>query len=107
MQLTAYNTLCFADASEVELRDATIIFSILEKMNTGMGISLGALLLTMGALTKEVLGNSGSFSIYNFAFFIIGILVLLSIIDCLSLAKNSGHRLLIKRKNPSQVNQNP
>lgn len=98
MQLTAYNTLCFADVSEVELRDATIIFSILEKMNTGMGISLGALLLTMGALTKEVLGNSGSFSIYNFAFFITGILVLLSIIDCLSLAKNSGHRLLIKRK---------
>jgi len=49
MQFTALNTIGFADVPQARMRDASTLFSVLQQMNAGMGIAVGALALSIAA----------------------------------------------------------
>jgi hypothetical protein len=52
MQFTATSTLAYADVPQAQMRHATTLFSVLAQMNTGMGIALGALALSVTELLR-------------------------------------------------------
>jgi EmrB/QacA subfamily drug resistance transporter len=95
MQFTALNTIGFADVPQARMRDATTLFSVLQQMNAGMGIAVGALALSIAALIR---GGAGTVSAGDFrlAFWLIGVLAALAIIDSFWLPARAGARVLRK-----------
>jgi MFS family permease len=95
MQFTALNTIGFADMPQARMRDATTLFSVLQQMNAGMGIAVGALALSIAALIR---GDAGSVSAGDFrlGFWLIAALAALAIIDSLWLPVRAGARVLRK-----------
>ncbi len=95
MQFTALNTIGFADVPQARMRDATTLFSVLQQMNAGMGIAVGALALSIAALLR---GGTDTVSAADFrlAFWLIAALAALAIVDSLSLPVRAGERVLRK-----------
>lgn len=97
LQFTAYNTIGFADVPKENMRDATTLFSVLQQMNAGMGIAIGALALSVAGLmhgSDSVRVGTGDFRV---AFLIVATLALAGTLDSWLLPKDAGARVL-KRK---------
>lgn len=96
LQFTAYNTLGFADVPKENMRDATTLFSVLQQMNAGMGIALGALALSVASLLHGNDPGNASANDFRMAFGMIAVLALLGTIDSWMLPRNAGHGVLKK-----------
>ena len=96
MQFTALNTIGFADVPQPQMRDATTLFSVLQQMNAGMGIAVGALALSVAALVH---GSAQGVVAADFqlAFWLIAAMALLANIDCLLLPAKAGQQVLAPR----------
>lgn len=96
MQFTALNTIGFADMPPAQMRDATTLFSVLQQMNAGLGIAVGALALSVA---EAINGTPGMAATHDFqlAFWMIAGLALLAVIDSVSLSADAGARVLKAR----------
>jgi EmrB/QacA subfamily drug resistance transporter len=98
MQFTALNTIGFADVPQAHMRDATTLFSVLQQMNAGMGIAVGALALSIAELIR---GSAGAAAAGDFrlGFWLITVLAALAIVDSLWLPVQAGARVLRRNLN--------
>ncbi|OZI29978.1 MFS transporter [Bordetella genomosp. 10] len=97
LQFTAYNTIGFADVPQDHMRDATTLFSVLQQMNAGMGIALGALALSLARLLHGSEAGQAGAGDFRLAFWLIAALALAGTVDSWRLPKDAGQRVL-KRK---------
>ena len=94
MQFTALNTIAFADVPQPQMRDATTLFSVLQQMNAGMGIAIGALVLAVAQQLRGSGIHEAAAGDFRLAFWFITGIALLALIDSLWLPKNAGQQLL-------------
>ncbi len=91
MQYTALNTVAFADVAPPQMSGASTLFSVLQQMNSGIGIAFGALALRLGeAITGHERAAAADFRI---AFIAVVCVCLLAIADCTRLAKTAGSQV--------------
>ncbi|MBI0329325.1 DHA2 family efflux MFS transporter permease subunit [Burkholderia plantarii] len=96
MQFTALNTIGFADVPQPQMSHATTLFSVLQQMNAGMGIAIGALALSVaGIIHGSPQGNPGSAD-FHLAFGLISLIAALAVVDSLLLPRDAGERLLAR-----------
>ena len=89
MQYTALNTVGFADVQPAQMSGASTLFSVLQQMNTGIGIAFGAMALRLGeALTGHA--NAPTASDFRIAFAAVVCVCLLAIADCARLSRSAG-----------------
>lgn len=100
MQFTALNTIGFADVPQSQMRDATTLFSVLQQMNAGMGIAVGALALSSAHLMGATPGVEPVLTDYRIAFWLIAGMALLAVADSLCLSNDAGERVLVRRAVP-------
>lgn len=94
MQFTALNTIGFADIPQVQMRDATTLFSVLQQMNAGMGIAVGALALSAAQWIHGGSNGEPALADYSLALWLIAGLALLAVIDSFTLPANAGEQVL-------------
>ena len=94
MQFTATSTLAYADVPQDQMRSATTLFSVLAQMNTGMGIALGALALSVTELLRGTPAGQPGVGDFHGAFLAMAALALLALVDCWRLPADAGQRLL-------------
>jgi EmrB/QacA subfamily drug resistance transporter len=97
MQFTALNTIGFADVPPTQVRDAATLFSVLQQMNGGLGIAIGALALS---IAEQIRGSVSGFAVagdFRLAFWLISGLALLAVVDSLSLSADAGDQVLVGR----------
>ncbi len=90
MQYTALNTVAFADVQPAQMSGASTLFSVLQQMNSGIGIAFGAMALRLGeAVTGHERAAAADFRI---AFTAVVCVCLLAIADCtrLGAVKTAG-----------------
>jgi EmrB/QacA subfamily drug resistance transporter len=97
MQFTALNTIGFADVSQRQMRDATTLFSVLQQMNAGMGIAIGALALSVAETIRRGSAGAASAGDFHLAFWFIAAMALLAVIDSARLTRTAGTGILAKR----------
>ncbi len=96
MQFTAMNTIGFADVPQPQMRHATTLFSVLQQMNSGMGIAVGALALSVAALIHGSPQGSPGVADFHLAFAMIAALAAVAIVDSARLPRDAGQRLLAR-----------
>ncbi|MCF4167358.1 MFS transporter [Zavarzinia compransoris] len=86
MQFTCVNTLAFADVPAAGMNGANTLFTIVQQISIGLGITLGAVALRLG----EALAPAGDLARFHLAFLVIGAIALMALIDTLTLAARAG-----------------
>lgn len=97
MQFTALNTIGFADVPEAQMRDATTLFSVLQQMNAGMGIGVGALALSVAETLRGTHAGAAGTGDFHLAFWLITALAALGVADSVLLPRSAGAHLLARR----------
>jgi EmrB/QacA subfamily drug resistance transporter len=97
MQFTAFNTIGFADVTPAQMRDATMLFSVLQQMNAGMGIAIGALALSVSQVLLGDAAGLAHTSDFRLALLMMAGMALLAIIDVARLPANAGQDVLARR----------
>ena len=98
MQFTALNTIGFADVPQAQMRDATTVFSVLQQMNAGMGIAVGALALSLAELLRGTDPAQAGTADFRLAFWLVAGLALPAVADSLLLPRDAGARVLRRRQ---------
>ena len=90
MQFTSVNTLAFADIPKPLISSATSFAAVVQQMGMGMGVAVGAVMLRAAAWMRGE--HTGVLSLMDFhiAFWMVGILALLAVIDCFALPAHAG-----------------
>ena len=95
VQFTALNSIAFSDVNNQEMRDATTLFSVVLQMNTGMGISMGALAIALSTWLYQHFGQLiVHVGIYQLACWFMSLLIFCGLIECWLLPKQAGAALL-------------
>ena len=97
MQFTAMNTIGFSDVPQPQMRDATTLFSVMQQMNAGMGIAVGALALSVAEILNGSAAGMATTQDFQLAFWFVAGLALLAIVDSLLLPAGAGARVLKAR----------
>jgi EmrB/QacA subfamily drug resistance transporter len=97
MQFTALNTIGFSDMPQPQMRDATTLFSVMQQMNAGMGIAVGALALSVAEILNGSAAGMATTQDFQLAFWFVAGLALLAIVDSLFLPAGAGARVLKAR----------
>ena len=97
MQYSAVNTICYADMPPAQMRDATTLFSVLQQMNAGMGIAVGALFLAFAEHLRGTAAGMAGAGDFHLAFWMMSLLALASVVDSVLLPRNAGHRVLVAK----------
>lgn len=98
MQFTAFNTIGFADLTPAQMRDATMLFSVLQQMNAGMGIAIGALALSVAQLLRGDADALAGTDDFRLALVMMAALALLAIVDAARLPADAGQDVLARRR---------
>ncbi|CAG9266930.1 MDR family MFS transporter [Paraburkholderia unamae] len=97
MQFTALNTIGFADVPQPQMRDATTLFSVLQQMNGGMGIAVGALALSVAEALRGTHAGTAGAADFHLAFWMITALAALGVVDSVLLPRSAGAHILARR----------
>ncbi|WP_226911315.1 MFS transporter [Gallaecimonas mangrovi] len=97
MQFSALNTLCYADIPHSQMRDANTLQSVLQQMNIGTGIAVGALTLSIAAAILGIDTDALTPKAFQIAFALLALLSLMAIVDALRLPKDAGSSVLKSR----------
>ncbi len=90
MQFTALNTLAFVDIPKALMSSATSFAAVVQQMGMGLGVAVGAVALRgAGWLRGE---SAGTLTLMDFhvAFWLVGALGVLAVLDCLALPRDAG-----------------
>lgn len=91
IQFTGISTLAFADVPSAQMSYANTLFSTATQLAVGLGISLGAIGIRIGANVSEWLGMSAIPGIsFRLAFVAIALICLIGMVDTLRLVKDAG-----------------
>ena len=91
MQMTAINTLAFADVPKDWMTGANTFYSMIQQMGMAMGIAFGALSLRVaGFLAPGSSSVSPSLRVFHIAFFIVGAIGILPILEAFALHRTAG-----------------
>lgn len=91
IQFTGISTLAFADVPSAQMSYANTLFSTATQLAVGLGISLGAIGIRIGANVSEWLGMSSIPGIsFRLAFVAIALICLIGMVDTLRLVKDAG-----------------
>lgn len=101
MQFTAFYTMAFADVESAKMNDASTLFGVTQRLNSGMGIAVGALMLTVAAAWRGSPPEMPAPEDFSLAFMLIGGLALITFLDVLRLPANAGESVLKKRRRVS------
>jgi EmrB/QacA subfamily drug resistance transporter len=98
MQFTSLNTLAFVDIPKPLMSSATSFSAVVQQMGMGMGVAVGAVMLRAAAWMRNERAGIPSLMDFHIAFWMVGILALLAVIDCFGLephagAEVTGHRV--------------
>src|SRR6266446_6313381 len=85
MQFTSLNTLAFADIPKPLISSATSFAAVVQQMGMGMGVAVGAVMLRAAAWMRGEHSGVPSLMDFHIAFWIVGIMALLAVIDCFAL----------------------
>ncbi|MDC0609743.1 DHA2 family efflux MFS transporter permease subunit [Vibrio sp.] len=94
MQFTAFNTLGMSDVPNEQMKDASMISSIVSQMNIGVGIAVASLIL---GLVVQFSGSTlTDLSVANFAttYLVVAVFTLLALLDIRTLTSESGDSVL-------------
>ncbi len=93
MQFTCIQALAFSDMPSEKMSSANTVFSTVAQLNMGIGVALGAILIhfTVWWHGGDIANPSGND--FQWAFFIIGILMLISLLGYLKLKPDAGHQV--------------
>ncbi|WDS37974.1 MFS transporter [Pseudoxanthomonas sp.] len=97
MQFTALNTIGFSDMPPAQLRDANTLLSVVQQMNAGMGIAMGALALAVAQLIRGTGAATAQADDFHLAFWMMAGLALLAIVDVVRLPADAGQSVLARR----------
>ena len=97
MQFTALNTIGFSDVPQPQMRDATTLFSVLQQMNAGMGIAVGALALAVAEAIRGTPAGLATTADFHLAFWLVAGLALIAVLDSFALPADAGARVLKTR----------
>lgn len=86
---TAYNTLAFSDVDRAELTHANTLNAAVQELAAGLGVALVALVLTVFTSLATSSGH-GFGSEYSWAFAVLGLLMLCTVIGVLRLPRDAG-----------------
>ncbi|WP_414447743.1 MFS transporter [Burkholderia sp. 22PA0099] len=96
MQFTAMNTIGFADVPQPQMRDATTLFSVLQQMNAGMGIAVGALALSVAGVLHGTPQGTPGVADFHLAFVLIAAMAAVAIVDSVMLPRDAGEQVLAR-----------
>jgi MFS family permease len=94
MQFTALNTIGFSEVPQPQMRDATTLFSVLQQLNAGMGIAVGALTLSIAEALRGTAAGAAGTPDFHLALWMIAGIALLAVVDSLSLPAGAGSQIL-------------
>ncbi|MGS4688323.1 MFS transporter [Citrobacter farmeri] len=98
IQFTGISTLAFADVPSAQMSYANTLFSTATQLAVGLGISLGAIGIRIGANVSEWLGINAIPGIsFRLAFVAIALICLIGMVDTLRLAKNAGSAVFVRQ----------
>ncbi len=98
MHFTALNTLGFADVPQPQMRDATTLFSVMQQMNAGTGIAVGALVLSIAQYIHGTQAIGAHSDDFRLAFWMMTLIAALAMVDSLFLKSDAGHAVLVKKQ---------
>jgi len=90
IQFSSLNTLAYADIPMERMSNANTLYSTAQQMSLGMGIALGAVTLHISSVVHHTTGGNYQVKDFHLAFFIIGVLSLLSLIEYFRLTPQDG-----------------
>ncbi|HLI10968.1 MAG TPA: MFS transporter [Alphaproteobacteria bacterium] len=90
LQYTSLNTLAFADIVPQKMSGATSVSSMMQQLSNGLGVALGAILLHVLLVLRGAEGEALSAADLRFAFLIVGLLSLTSLLFFRRLAADAG-----------------
>ena len=95
MQFTALNTISYADITQQHMRDATTLYSVLQRMGRGAGIALVAFMLSVSMwLVDGSQAINPDTQAFQVTLWMLSGLALLSVLDFLTLPRNAGSAIL-------------
>ena len=98
MQFTAFYTLGFADIGAREMSDANTLFGMAQRLNSGLGIAVGALMLSFASWLQSSNEHLPDVSDFRIAFALISLLALATFIDVMRLPADAGESVLKRGK---------
>ena len=97
MQFTAFYTMGFADVEKPHMNDANTLFGVAQRLNSGMGIAIGALMLAVAEWLRGSNGAMPGAEDFSLAFILISVLALVAFVDVLRLPADAGASVLKRR----------
>ncbi|MTH46515.1 MFS transporter [Intestinirhabdus alba] len=98
IQFTGVSTLAFADVPPEQMSYANTLFSTATQLAVGLGISLGAIGIRVGAAVSDWLDISAIPGIsFRLAFVVIALICLVGMVDTLRLTKSAGSAVSAKK----------
>jgi len=89
---TAYNSVAFADIEPYEMTAANTLMSTVQALGAGLGIAIGAMLVTLGGSLASGIGlGAGPAAPYRVAFVILAVLLALPAVEALMLPRTAGN----------------
>jgi EmrB/QacA subfamily drug resistance transporter len=90
MQFTSLNTLAFVDIPKPLMSSATSFSAVVQQMGMGMGVAVGAVMLRAAAWMRGEHTGIPSLMDFHIAFWLVGVISLLAVIDCFGLEPHAG-----------------
>jgi EmrB/QacA subfamily drug resistance transporter len=88
---TAYNSVAFADVQPEQMTDANTLMSTVQELGAGLGVAIGALLVSLGGSLVGDLGlGAGADEPFRVAFVVLAVILALPAIEGLMLARTAG-----------------
>jgi MFS family permease len=88
LQFTALNAIAYADIADHEVSQATSLFSTIQQLSLGIGITLGAFVLQAASLLQR--HNAIITADFKPAFLVVGLIAMSSAYSALGLSSNAG-----------------
>ena len=93
MQFTTLSTIQFADIPAERMGDANTLSSMLQQLMLGLGVTAGAALLNASAWAHGRSAGAPALADFHVAFFAVGFIALLGLIDSLRLDRAAGRHV--------------
>jgi EmrB/QacA subfamily drug resistance transporter len=105
MQLTGLSTFSFCDIAHARMSGASTLSSILTQMSAGLGIALGAIVLTIASIWFPASGQGLSMASFQITFVVMALLSLAGLPDIYRLPADSGDLVSGHRVHGAEVRQ--
>jgi EmrB/QacA subfamily drug resistance transporter len=88
---TAYNSVAFADVQPQQMTHANTLMSTVQELGAGLGVAIGALLVTLGGSLAGKFGlGTGTDEPFRVAFVLLAAILALPVVEALMLPRTAG-----------------